>query len=160
VTVPRRLALLLLALSLLAGVYSLAIPIFEGPDEIWHFAFADRLADGGGLPVLNAADPNLLLRNGLHPPLYYLPVAAVIRGVDRSDFPAAFRFNLASPRITPGSTSDRPNLLIHPAREDFPYRQTTLAVHLGRLVSATQSEQEELEALAELSEQLSLVRTG
>jgi hypothetical protein len=128
-------AALIVSLSLLAGIYGLAIPIFEGPDEIWHFAFADHLADGGGLPVLSAAEPNLLLRNGLHPPLYYLPVAALISGVDRSDFPDAFRFNLASPRITPGSTSDRPNLLIHTAREDYPFRQTTLAVHLGRLVS-------------------------
>jgi hypothetical protein len=132
---PRRLAALLLVLTLLAGLYSLAIPIFEGPDEIWHFAVADHLADGGGLPVVDPGSPNLLLRNGLHPPLYYWPIAALIAGIDRSDFPSAFRFNLASPRITPGSTSDRPNLLIHTAREDFPFRQTPLAVHLGRLFS-------------------------
>ncbi len=119
----------------LAVVYSLATPVFEGPDEFWHFAFANHLADGGGLPVLDADHPNLLLRNAAHPPLYYLPVAGLIAPLDRRDFPEQFRFNLASPHITPGSTSDRPNLLIHSAHEDFPYTQSVLAVHLGRLVS-------------------------
>ena len=133
----RGLALpaLLVAFAILAGLYSLATPIFEGPDEIWHFAFASYLADGGGLPVLSVQHPNLLLRNAAHPPLYFLPVAALIAPTNRTDFPASFRFNLASPSITPGSHSDRPNLLIHGRNEDFPYRQTTLAVHLGRLVS-------------------------
>lgn len=131
----RGLPALLLAFAALAGVYSLATPVLEGPDEIWHFAFASHLADGGGLPVVDAAAPNLLLRNALHPPLYYLPVAGLIAPVDRQDFPAQFRFNLASPHITPGSTSDRPNLLIHTRHEDWPYRQSVLAVHLGRLVS-------------------------
>lgn len=133
---PRdRLLALLLVFAALAGVYSLATPVFEGPDEIWHFAFASHLADGQGLPLLSAERPNLLLRNAAHPPLYYLPVAGLIAPIDRRDFPAAFRFNLASPHITPGSVSDRPNLLIHTAHEDWPWRQTALAVHLARLVS-------------------------
>src|SRR5207249_1114241 len=55
--------------------------------------------------------------------------------IDRSDFPGQFHFNLASPNITPGSHSDRPNLLIHGRHEDFPYRQSVLAVHIGRLWS-------------------------
>ena len=129
------LPLLLAVFAALAGAYSLATPVFEGPDEIWHFAFASHLADGGGLPVLDADNPNLLLRNAAHPPLYYLPVAGLIAPLDRQDFPRQFRFNLASPHITPGSSSDRPNLLIHTAHEDFPYKQAVLAVHLGRLVS-------------------------
>jgi hypothetical protein len=136
----RQLALLalpaLLALfAALAVIYSAVTPIFEGPDEIWHFAFASYLADGGGLPVLSAQHPNLLLRNAAHPPLYFLPVAALIAPIDRSDFPSQFHFNLASPSIIPGSQSDRPNLLIHGRNEDFPYRQSVLAVHLGRLWS-------------------------
>jgi hypothetical protein len=138
---PRRgrLLVLLLAFAALASLYSVATPVFEGPDEIWHFAFASHLADGNGLPVLSAEQPNLLLRNAAHPPLYYLLVAALIAPIDRSDFPGEFHFNLASPHITPGSLSDRPNLLIHSAHEDWPYRQSVLAVHLGRLVSVALS---------------------
>ncbi len=129
------LPLLLAVFAALAGLYSLATPIFEGPDEIWHFAFASYLADGGGLPILSVDHPDLLLRNAAHPPLYFLPVAALIAPIDRSDFPASVHFNLASPSITPGSQSDRPNLVIHGRNEDFPYRQSVLAVHVGRLVS-------------------------
>ncbi len=134
---PLVLPALLAIFAGLAVVYSLATPIFEGPDEIWHFAFANYLADsrGGALPVLSATHPDLLLRNAAHPPLYFYPVAALIAPIDRSDFPDLFHFNLGSPSITPGSHSDRPNLLIHGRNEDFPYRQSVLAVHIGRLWS-------------------------
>jgi 4-amino-4-deoxy-L-arabinose transferase-like glycosyltransferase len=121
-----------IALSL---VYSLAIPLFEGPDEIWHYAFANHLASGGGLPVFDANQPATFLRNGAHPPLYYALIATLIAPIDRSDFPAEYRFNLASPRITQGATGTSPNLLIHTAREDFPFHNTALAGHLARLVS-------------------------
>jgi 4-amino-4-deoxy-L-arabinose transferase-like glycosyltransferase len=119
----------------LSVVYSLIVPLFEGPDEIWHYAFAHHLADGGGLPVFDVNQPATFLRNGAHPPLYYAFIAALIAPIDRSDFPADYRFNLASPRITPGATGTLPNLLIHTAREDFPYRNTAWAGHLARLAS-------------------------
>ncbi|HTP06784.1 MAG TPA: glycosyltransferase family 39 protein [Anaerolineae bacterium] len=119
----------------LSVVYSLTVPLFEGPDEIWHYAFADHLASGGGLPVFDINQPATFLRNGAHPPLYYALIAPLIARIDRSDFPAEYRFNLASPRITPGATGTSPNLLIHTAREDFPFHNTALAGHLARLVS-------------------------
>jgi hypothetical protein len=119
----------------LSTVYSIVTPIFEGPDEIWHYAFVDHLANGGGLPVFDAAQPATFLRNGAHPPLYYWPIAALVAPIDRGDFPAKYRFNTANPLITPGGQSDRPNLLIHTAREDWPYHNTALAVHIARLVS-------------------------
>jgi 4-amino-4-deoxy-L-arabinose transferase-like glycosyltransferase len=129
------LPIILLVFSSLALIYSITTPVFEGPDEIWHYAFADHLANGGGLPVFDVNQPATFLRNGAHPPLYYWLVAAVIAPIDRSDFPDQFYFNLASPKITPGGQSERPNLFIHTAREDFPYHNTTLAVHLARLIS-------------------------
>ncbi len=126
---------LLAAFITLALVYSITTPIFEGPDEIWHYAFVDHLANGGGLPVFDASQPATFLRNGAHPPLYYGLVAALVAPIDRSDFPTEYRFNLANPRITPGGKSDRPNLLIHTAREDWPYHNTALAAHIARLIS-------------------------
>lgn len=123
------------AFVILSGVYSVVTPLFEGPDEIWHFAYADHLADGGGLPVFDADEPATVLRNGAHPPLYYALIAAVIAPIDRSDFPAEFQFNLANPLITRGAAGTAPNLLIHTAREDWPWRSTTLAAHLARGVS-------------------------
>ena len=126
---------LLLAFVALALIYSLTVPLFEGPDEIWHYAFANHLASGGGLPVFDVNQPATFLRNGAHPPLYYALIAALIAPIDRSDFPAKYRFNLASPKITPGGSGTSPNLLIHTAREDFPFYNTALAGHLARLVS-------------------------
>ncbi len=126
---------LLVAFVVLSVLYSLTVPLFEGPDEIWHYAFANHLASGGGLPVFDANQPATFLRNGAHPPLYYALIAALIAPIERSDFPAEYRFNLASPKITPGAAGTSPNLLIHTAREDFPFRNTALAGHLARLVS-------------------------
>lgn len=126
---------LLVAFAALALLYSLTVPLFEGPDEIWHYAFANHLASGGGLPVFDANQPATFLRNGAHPPLYYVLLAPLLAPIDRSDFPAEYRFNLASPRITPGAAGTSPNLLIHTARENFPFRNTALAGHLARFVS-------------------------
>jgi hypothetical protein len=126
---------ILAAFVAIAVVYSSVTPLFEGPDEIWHFAFANHLANGGGLPVFAAAEPATFLRNGAHPPVYYALLAAIIAPIDRADFPAEFHFNLANPLITPGATGTPPNLLIHTAREDWPWRNTTLAAHLARFVS-------------------------
>jgi hypothetical protein len=133
--VHYSLPLILVAFVVLAFIYSIATPLFEGPDEIWHFAFANHLASGGDLPTFDVNQPAAFLRDGAHPPLYYWLVAAVIAPIDRGDFPDQFRFNLASPLITPGGKSDKPNLLIHTAREDFPYHGAVLAAHLGRLIS-------------------------
>src|SRR5512143_260569 len=126
---------LLIAFVVLALTYSLTVPLFEGPDEIWHYAFANHLASGGGLPVFDVNQPATFLRNGAHPPLYYALIAALIAPIDRADFPAEYRFNLASPKITPGASGTTPNLLIHTTYEDFPFRNTALAGHLARLVS-------------------------
>jgi 4-amino-4-deoxy-L-arabinose transferase-like glycosyltransferase len=129
------LLIIVAAFVALSVVYSLTVPLFEGPDEIWHYAFANHLASGGGLPVFNVNQPATFLRNGAHPPLYYALIAALIAPIDRADFPADYHFNLASPKITPGASGTSPNLLIHTAREDFPFRNTALAGHLARLVS-------------------------
>jgi 4-amino-4-deoxy-L-arabinose transferase-like glycosyltransferase len=129
------LLVIIVAFIALSLVYSLIVPLFEGPDEIWHYAFANHLASGGGLPVFDVNQPATFLRNGAHPPLYYALIAALITPIDRSDFPAKYRFNLASPKITPGASGTSPNLLIHTAREDFPFRNAALAGHLARLVS-------------------------
>ena len=86
------LLVILAAFVTLSLVYSLAVPLFEGPDEIWHYAFANHLASGGGLPVFDVNQPATFLRNGAHPPLYYALIAPLIAPIDRSDFPAEYRF--------------------------------------------------------------------
>ena len=52
VLLVTRYSLSCCAFVALALVYSLTVPLFEGPDEIWHYAFANHLASGGELAGL------------------------------------------------------------------------------------------------------------
>ncbi|MDP3047319.1 MAG: hypothetical protein Q8O07_07570, partial [Chloroflexota bacterium] len=49
----RRWALCLLVVVFVAvgTVYYVTTPLFEAPDEQWHFAFVQHLSTGGRLPV-------------------------------------------------------------------------------------------------------------
>ncbi len=125
------LGLLLFVFVALASFYNVANPIFEAPDELWHFQFVRLLAAGDGLPVLQE-DPeqNVAGQEGGQPPLYHLLAALAISSIDTGDFKSV---SVPSPylqHIGPG-----PNVVVHSAREDFPYRGTTLAVHVDRLLS-------------------------
>ncbi len=125
---------IIVAFFILGLIYSVTVPLFESPDEIWHFAFADHLAKGGGLPVF-AENKSAFLREGGQPPLYYAAVALAILPFDRADFPNWVRFNASHPAVTRGATSDTPNIFVHTTREDPPWTGSVLAVHVARLVS-------------------------
>jgi 4-amino-4-deoxy-L-arabinose transferase-like glycosyltransferase len=128
------LLIIIVAFLVLGLIYSVTVPLFESPDEVWHFAFADHLAKGGGLPVF-AEKKSAFLREGGQPPLYYAAVALAILPFDRADFPNWVRFNASHPAVTRGATSDTPNIFIHTAREDPPWTGSVLAVHVARLIS-------------------------
>lgn len=49
-SVPRPLALVLAAATLLACAWALVLPPFQGPDESEHFAYVQHLAETGGAP--------------------------------------------------------------------------------------------------------------
>ncbi len=132
---PQYWLSVIVAVFLILGlIYNATIPLFEPPDEIWHFAFADHLAQGKGLPVLSVTK-SAFEREGGQPPLYYALVALIVQPIDRSDFPSWVRFNASHPAVTRGATSDTPNVFIHTAREDWPWTGSVLAVHVARLVS-------------------------
>ena len=129
------LALLLTVFLVIAVAYSIAIPLFEGPDEDDHFRYVRYLADLRALPVqLFQAGGGEAGHQGWQPPLYYGLAAAVISTIDTSDFEQHLWRN-------PGTSfqGDRAccgrNLYFHTRSEDFPYTGTTLAVHLARLVT-------------------------
>ena len=62
---------LVLALFVALGIlYSVTTPLFEAPDEQWHFAFVQYVATGRGLPVQTVDQPTHLARQeGSQPPL-------------------------------------------------------------------------------------------
>ena len=126
----------ILALFWLWGlIYDSSTPLFEGLDELWHYAVVEHLAAGGGLPVQQPGVDPPWKQEGNQPPLYYALTAAAVTWIDRGDY-WAHRF-LYSEDLTMGDpfAAGEKFYFYHTRAQDFPYRRTTLAVHLARWLS-------------------------
>ncbi|MBI5031814.1 MAG: phospholipid carrier-dependent glycosyltransferase [Chloroflexi bacterium] len=131
----RPLTLLLIVFCALALFYSIIVPIFEGPDEDDHFRYAKFIADQHTFPVqLFEPGGGVAGHQGWQPPLYYTLAALIISPIDTSDFSQQLARNYASTFVGDPACCGR-NLYYHPDSQNFPYRGTTLAVHLARLLS-------------------------
>lgn len=77
---PRVLiSLILLGYILLAGAYAVFTPVFEAPDESYHFAMVQRLAQDWQLPVQDASQITPWFQEGSQPPLYYYLASLIVR---------------------------------------------------------------------------------
>ena len=131
----RWLAVLLALFILLAGIYSIVVPPFETPDEIWHMAFVQHVASGQGLPVSAPNTPALWRQQGVQSPLYYLAAAALTAWIDQSDFPAIYaRANPHAAIGRPDASVNR-NYLVHKQDEAWPWHGALLALHIARFFS-------------------------
>ena len=83
----RGIAILVVAFVLVATGYSVSTPLFEAPDELFHFPFVRHLAEGGRLPVQDPANPGPWNQEGGQPPLYYALAALATRWVRADDLP-------------------------------------------------------------------------
>ena len=133
---PRAgVALVIGIFVLLAGLYSIVVPPFETPDEIWHYAFVQHLASGKGLPVSEPNSPALWRQQGVQAPGYYLAAAALTAAFDQDDFPAIYgRANPHAAIGQPDATANR-NFLIHHADEAWPWHGSILGLHITRFFS-------------------------
>jgi hypothetical protein len=127
--------LLILAAYLALGVtYSLVTPLFEASDEMWHYPFVKHLADGHSLPVQQVGVEQPWRQEGSQPPLYYALAALVTSWIDTSDMSQVLWRNphadIGIPKL-----DGNVNMVIHTAREGWPYRGTVLAVRLIRWLS-------------------------
>jgi 4-amino-4-deoxy-L-arabinose transferase-like glycosyltransferase len=127
-------AVLLAVYLALGGLYSITTPLFEASDELWHYPFIKRLADGDGLPVQTLDQIGPWRQEGSQPPLYYAMGALLTRWVDTSDLETLRWIN---PHADIGVlTRDRNvNMVIHTERERWPFRGAALAVYLVRWMS-------------------------
>lgn len=127
--------LLLLLFLGLAATYSIVVPPFETPDEIWHFAFIQHLAEGKGLPVSEPNSQALWRQQGVQAPGYYLAAAALTAAIDQRDFAAIY--DRANPHRALGrpDTQINRNYLIHYPSEDWPWQGSILALHVARFFS-------------------------
>lgn len=126
---------IVLALFVALGlVYSVATPIFEASDEVAHYAVIKHIVNTGELPVQQPGVKTRWEQEGSQPPLYYGLMSLVARWFDTADYAIVDQRN---PHAAPGDPSldANRNLVIHSAAEDFPWRGTTLVVHVLRLIS-------------------------
>jgi 4-amino-4-deoxy-L-arabinose transferase-like glycosyltransferase len=129
---PGPLVGILTLYVILALIYSATVPIFEAPDEPAHFLYANDLADGDGLPVLDYA---MSPREYHQPPLYYALVAGVLRWFNTNGYKD---HTVRNPHaaISDASTPGNKNAYLHdPDLDGWPYTGLSLAIHVGRLVS-------------------------
>ena len=130
----RALALVILVFCMLGALHSVIVPLFEAPDEVWHFSFIELMARQRALPVQSTGSKDIWLRESGQPPLYHILAALVVAPFDTTDFPDFVRFNLAHPAVNADSDSESANVFIHTPYEAFPYRGSVLAVHVLRVL--------------------------
>ncbi|MGC8786320.1 MAG: hypothetical protein ACP5Q1_02715, partial [Anaerolineae bacterium] len=56
----------------LATFYSVTVPLFETPDEVWHYLYVKHIANGKGLPVYREGETFPMRQEASQPPLLYL----------------------------------------------------------------------------------------
>src|SRR5260221_14273132 len=69
----------LVAFVMLGAIYSVVTPIFEAPDESYHFGFIQHLAYDFSLPIEDAKIKTPWFQEGGQPPLYYVLAAPLVR---------------------------------------------------------------------------------
>jgi len=126
--------LILFAFIGLGVTYSLVTPIFEASDEISHYPVVKHIADTGTLPVQRPGVEQPWRQEGSQPPLYYIVAALATSWIDTSDMAELLWPNPHAQIGIPLAEGNK-NMIIHTARESFPYRGTVLAVHLIRFLS-------------------------
>jgi len=128
-------ALVILGLFLALGIlYSVSTPILEASDELRHYPFVRRLAQGEGLPVQQAGAQTPWGQEGSQPPLYYALMGALTAWIDASDLPELMIPNPHAEVGVPLAFANK-NHVLHTEQEAFPWRGATLAIHLIRLFS-------------------------
>lgn len=133
----RAVALLVAASFALFSLYSLATPLFEASDELWHYPLVQHLANGGGLPIQRAEQTDAdapWRQEGSQPPLYYALAALATAPVDDSNWREIRRPNLHSDMGVP-TRDGNANAVLHTPAEHFPWTGAALAARLARLLS-------------------------
>ncbi len=131
-----RIQTLLAAYLYLAAFFSIFVPPFEAPDEIWHFAFIQHLVTERALPVSEPGTQALWRQQGTQAPGYYAAAALLTAWIDQSDFPEIFgRANPHRAIGEPDTTINRNYLIHHREAERFPWRRSILALRVARLFS-------------------------
>lgn len=131
---PWLLAVLFLYLAVTLA-YGVVNPLFEAPDEHWHFFTAVYVKENGRLPVVEAEYDPWLSQEAAQPPLAYLIGAALIAPIDTDSARQEVELNPYA-AIGDASAPNNINNAIHSEAAKWPWRGVALAAHLLRALSA------------------------
>lgn len=127
--------LAILAAFLLLGVfYSVANPLFESPDEVWHYEYVRWLAEGKGLPRPEEVGTAPWHQEGSQPPLYYLLTAVLTAPIPTDNADEVIRYNPHA-AIGQAEAFGNKNMIVHGRADAWPWRGVALAAHVARLFS-------------------------
>lgn len=118
----------------LAVIYSVVVPVFESPDEIYHYPYVRHLATERRLPVQRPGQETAWAQEGSQPPLFYTLGALLTFWIDTDDLSKIRQLNPHA-RIGIPLAQDNKNIVVHTEAERFPWRGTVLAIHLVRFLS-------------------------
>jgi 4-amino-4-deoxy-L-arabinose transferase-like glycosyltransferase len=132
----------LVVYAVMAAIQSVMVPVFEGPDEQRHYAYARHLVNYRSLPPLYKEPDDISYtykvgQEAGQPPLYYGLVALVTAPLPHADDIAPLvqpnPFMTAYDAV--GIGNDNHNRYLHGPERNEPLHGASLAVHVGRLVS-------------------------
>ena len=127
--------LIILALYLLITVgYSVINPLFEAPDEHFHYFTVQSIVDSGRLPVVPSKYDELLGPEPAQPPLYYLLGALLIAPIDTAGAREQVWLNDLA-WIGTAEALTNVNRTVPTAQEAWPWQGYALAAHLLRALS-------------------------
>lgn len=129
--------LLFLILVVFLGLgllYSTAVPIFEKPDEPYHYFYAQHLLEERSLPVMDTPGEKLWEQEGTQPPLYYMLAALLVSQVEDSDARELYWVNPQRNIGDPARPGNK-NFIVHTELEQWPYQGAVLAIHMVRWLS-------------------------
>ncbi len=133
--IQHRPAIFIANVFLVLGlIYSAINPLFESLDEVWHYPFVWQLSHTWELPVQDPANVQLWRQEGSQPPLYYALVALLTSPIPSDDLPKLIYYN---PHADLGivTADGNINMIIHSAKEAWPWQGAVLAAHVSRLLS-------------------------
>lgn len=128
------LGIIVLLYLLLTVGYSIVNPLFEAPDEHFHFFTIHEIVTSGKLPIIPEIYDELLGPEPAQPPLYYLLTAPIMAAFDTDDARAQVQLN---PFAWIGSADAVVNInrSLVTTWEVWPWQGYALAGHLIRGLS-------------------------
>ena len=130
------LSLILTGYLVVTLLYGVVNPLFEAPDEHWHYFTAQYIAENGRLPFVAAGDDfdEWLSQEAAQPPLYYLLGALLIAPSDTS----AAREEVWPNKFASIGEADalvNINRFVHTEIESWPWQSYAQAAHILRWFS-------------------------